>query len=267
MINFFRQIRKKLADDNRPLKYMRYAIGEIVLVVIGILIALQINNWNEERKERRLVLSYYKELRGDLNNDLVNINLAIDTVHVTEKLSVYVYDFINFNLKEVDSSKLIMAFISSERLAFFSRSKNAYANLISSGDIQLIPNKELKNRLGNYHDTNQWLWTVHDEKLKQTYADYGDYIHHFTDPLMVRNFYAAYFEFIEIDSLDSVVPYESLSINWEKVRSDSNYLALLSDVMAQRIFQLSFYGRLKNEIQELLKVLNSEIKEFEKEFE
>ena len=49
MIGFFRKIRKQLADDNKPLKYMRYAIGEIVLVVIGILIALSINNWNEQR--------------------------------------------------------------------------------------------------------------------------------------------------------------------------------------------------------------------------
>jgi len=48
MIPFFRKIRKKLADDNKPMKYARYAIGEIVLVVMGILIALQINNWNEE---------------------------------------------------------------------------------------------------------------------------------------------------------------------------------------------------------------------------
>lgn len=52
MINFFRRIRKILAFDNMPLKYMTYAIGEIVLVVIGILIALAINNWNENRKER-----------------------------------------------------------------------------------------------------------------------------------------------------------------------------------------------------------------------
>ncbi len=52
MINFFRKTRKKMADDNKPLKYMRYAIGEILLVVIGILIALSINNWNEIRKEK-----------------------------------------------------------------------------------------------------------------------------------------------------------------------------------------------------------------------
>jgi len=44
MIPIFRKIRKQMADDNKPIKYMRYAIGEIVLVVIGILIALSINN-------------------------------------------------------------------------------------------------------------------------------------------------------------------------------------------------------------------------------
>ena len=50
MIPFFRKIRKQMADDNKPMKYARYAIGEIALVVIGILIALAINNWNESRK-------------------------------------------------------------------------------------------------------------------------------------------------------------------------------------------------------------------------
>ena len=49
MIGFFRRIRKKLADGNKPVKYFRYAIGEIVLVVIGILIAVSINNWNSQR--------------------------------------------------------------------------------------------------------------------------------------------------------------------------------------------------------------------------
>ena len=53
MINFFRKTRKKMADDNKPIKYMRYAIGEIVLVVIGILIAIQVNNWNEKRKTEK----------------------------------------------------------------------------------------------------------------------------------------------------------------------------------------------------------------------
>ena len=65
MIGFFRKIRKQLADDNKPLKYMRYAIGEIVLVVIGILIALQVNNWNEHQK----VIKAEKEILKNLNQE------------------------------------------------------------------------------------------------------------------------------------------------------------------------------------------------------
>ncbi len=53
MIRFFRNIRQKLAAENKVMAYLRYAIGEILLVVIGILIALQINNWNEHRKENQ----------------------------------------------------------------------------------------------------------------------------------------------------------------------------------------------------------------------
>ena len=51
MIKFFRKIRQNLLVENKTGKYLKYAIGEIVLVVIGILIALQINNWNENRKD------------------------------------------------------------------------------------------------------------------------------------------------------------------------------------------------------------------------
>ena len=66
MINFFRKIRKQFADDNKPLKYLRYAIGEIVLVVIGILIALQINNWNEEKKEQKLGVVVLHDIKDNI---------------------------------------------------------------------------------------------------------------------------------------------------------------------------------------------------------
>ena len=73
MINFFRKTRKKMADDNRPIKYMRYAIGEILLVVIGILIALSINNWNEKRKDKLLEAKYLYEIREDIISDSIAV--------------------------------------------------------------------------------------------------------------------------------------------------------------------------------------------------
>jgi hypothetical protein len=76
MINFFRKIRKKMADDNKPLKYMRYAIGEIVLVVIGILIALQINNWNEKKKSDKQIELLLINLVEAINQDIDNLKFT-----------------------------------------------------------------------------------------------------------------------------------------------------------------------------------------------
>jgi len=63
MIKFFRHIRKSLLMENKTSKYFKYAIGEIVLVVIGILIALQINNWNEESKNKTFELKMLSEVK------------------------------------------------------------------------------------------------------------------------------------------------------------------------------------------------------------
>ena len=74
MINFFRKTRKQLAAENKVVKYLRYSIGEIILVVIGILIALSINNWNEARKQEHLKQRLYIELYESIKSDTVDYN-------------------------------------------------------------------------------------------------------------------------------------------------------------------------------------------------
>jgi len=78
MTPFFRRIRRKLANDNQFLKYGRYAIGEILLVVVGILIALQINNWNEDRKTKNELHSIYNQIIFDLDNDITEISKSLE---------------------------------------------------------------------------------------------------------------------------------------------------------------------------------------------
>ncbi|WP_178987367.1 DUF6090 family protein [Winogradskyella schleiferi] len=76
MIKFFRKVRQKLLTENKFSTYLLYAIGEIVLVVIGILIALSINNWNENRKTQEQEIQIYLELKSDLlktRNDIQKI--------------------------------------------------------------------------------------------------------------------------------------------------------------------------------------------------
>lgn len=99
MINFFRKIRKQLADDNKPMKYLRYAIGEIMLVVIGILIALSINNWNEGRKNNLKESLLVKNIIEDLKLDSIHINKSLNEVanqmEAVDNLIAKVLDSIN----------------------------------------------------------------------------------------------------------------------------------------------------------------------------
>lgn len=92
MIPIYRKLRKKMADDNKPMKYMRYAIGEILLVVIGILIALQINTWNEERKQRRTIKSVYSIIKSDLTYDIEKFDKIINQLSTQDSIFREVVD-------------------------------------------------------------------------------------------------------------------------------------------------------------------------------
>ena len=94
MIPFFRKIRKQMADDNRPVQYMRYAVGEIVLVVIGILIALQINNWNENRINNIEEKTILKALLTEISeNQLIlakDLKSHANVLRLVKELSDYI---------------------------------------------------------------------------------------------------------------------------------------------------------------------------------
>ncbi|NBC28048.1 MAG: hypothetical protein GVY08_14390 [Bacteroidetes bacterium] len=85
MLRYFRHLRKTLIEQNNVRKYLLYAIGEILLVVIGILIALQVNNWNEERIERNQEIKILREISNDLKSNYVEI----EDIHLSieQKLS------------------------------------------------------------------------------------------------------------------------------------------------------------------------------------
>ena len=84
MIKFFRTIRKSLLMENKTSKYFKYAIGEIVLVVIGILIALQINTWNIEKNNQNTLKQFLVEFKEELRLNIKDLKIDIETI-VTEK--------------------------------------------------------------------------------------------------------------------------------------------------------------------------------------
>ncbi len=142
-----------MADDNRPLKYMRYAIGEIALVVIGILIALQINNWNEGRKLAREEISILQNLRDDLINDIENYNYSILRLEDRQIVADEVLALFENTPKTIDSANtarnlLVLGFIEDYNPNFAT-----YYEIQGSGKLAIINSKKLKIALANYKST------------------------------------------------------------------------------------------------------------------
>ena len=104
MIKFFRRIRQNLLSEGKTGKYLKYAIGEIVLVVIGILIALSINNWNENKKTQDQLSLILYNLIEDLNDDLEYLN---DEVELHEfRISCFQYLLEKSDIKKFEFNRL-----------------------------------------------------------------------------------------------------------------------------------------------------------------
>ena len=146
MIKFFRKIRRNLLSEGKTGKYFKYAIGEIILVVIGIVIALQINNWNENRKSNNILKNYYYQILTDLSKDYNRIYYDLYALE-TDYIEPY-----NEFIKNLPSQRNAEAIISSSSIleyrttAYTNFNTTTIETLQSTGDIKLIPT-DIRNKL------------------------------------------------------------------------------------------------------------------------
>ncbi len=157
MIPFFRKIRKKMANDNKPIKYLRYAIGEIMLVVIGILLALQINQWNQNRINHNTEKEYYQRFLDDVFLEELIINQQI--VATKERLLSSSKLLSLLQRKNSGLKQIANAIRNSVARADFTikPTKHTYEDIKSSGNLKLIKDYELKNKLDRYYSNLEGL--------------------------------------------------------------------------------------------------------------
>ncbi|MFT4662352.1 MAG: hypothetical protein ACI8XB_002642 [Patiriisocius sp.] len=148
MIKFFRKIRYDLMEKNKTGKYLKYAIGEIILVVIGILIALSINNSNESRKTRNQEVHYLKNLKTDLILNIAELDeyIAVRNLRIESANKVLEY-FEGKPLTDLND----IAFHTTNIYIWqkFSQQDNTFQELVNSGNLALISNDTIKNGLLN----------------------------------------------------------------------------------------------------------------------
>ena len=148
MISFFRKIRKTLVNEGKTGRYIKYAIGEILFVVIGIMIALQINNWNDDRKARNKELHYLTNIKSDLTVNILEMeNYLADR---TEKIAAAMRILEHFEGKPIsDMSAFNADGVNIYSWQKFYQSNNTFQELVNSGNLAMISNDEIKNALLN----------------------------------------------------------------------------------------------------------------------
>ena len=155
MLKFLRRIRQKLIIEGNGRRYFFYAIGEIILVVVCILIALQINNWKEGRKDTIIEREYLTRLKGDIKFDI-------------QRIDDYILNRYNRKIESLENGKTYFQgnYIIKDTLQFLqdigyggvfgnvavNLSKNTYNELISTGNLRKIKSDVLRTEIINYYE-------------------------------------------------------------------------------------------------------------------
>ena len=253
MIKFFRKIRYDLMEKNKKVDYLKYAIGEIFLVVIGILFALQINNWNDLKKQWLTEVHYLKNIKVDLQASVIELN-----------------EYIITRIEHINSAKIILdQFYGKRTLAFsefnslslslyewekYYQKNNTFQELINSGNLTLITNDYIKNTLLNI----ELLYI----KLK------SEEEHYLFDTK--KTFYEPQYKFVDLSILID-------NFTYQVTNGESGKNIALSEKMLEEIyesielkngFSLSIleYEKMNNQMKEMIKLsenlinmINSEI--------
>jgi hypothetical protein len=143
----------KALNSENARRYLRYAVGELILIVFGILLALQINEWNEERSNRKKLQGYYTRLLTDLKSNLEDYNLLI-RINQARLDSVPVFLNLLYQKKTLAQVNLLV------KMHIFNPrnttpTKTTYEELKNTGNFNLIQNTRIKERLDLYYKDQQ----------------------------------------------------------------------------------------------------------------
>lgn len=160
MIKFFRKIRQRLLSENKIGRYLIYAIGEILIVIIGILIAIQINNWNGLRKEEQVRKIYLNQLLVDFKTDKTYYASRISDIETrAEKYKKYL-DL--YTIPNVDVPTFLSGLLKVEIGVFtINYPSTTISTLISTGDMKILPGT-IRDKLTYYHGLQNSAMTGHN---------------------------------------------------------------------------------------------------------
>ena len=235
MINFFRRIRKQLADNNHFFKYSRYAIGEIVLVVVGILIALQINNWNEDRKLKQFEYRILKDIVTSMERNFNQLDMCLSA----NKKAIISADLILKHLDENLPYNDSLDFHFSRAFEWCSPVFNnaGYESLKTYG-TNLVTNDTIREDLGIYD--SGWMETLAQRQ--------EEYFFNTASPVLT--------ELFEIVAMRA----QMKPFDYEQLGNSNKFISILKTSKENRKEQIKWYERWQQSFVSLDKMIKTEFK-------
>lgn len=237
MIKFFRKIRQKLLEEGKIKRYLIYAIGEILLVMIGILLALQVNNWNDKRIQLKLEKSLLTEMIGNLNQDLSDLEDNLNTCKRFLNSNNVVLTQLDNQVPYHDSMEYHYGNLWGNTL--FMKNTSAFENLESLG-FNIISNDSLRKEITNLY-SGKYNYLAKIESLDNKYQ--FDQL----QPELRKH--------IRMDALWN----KAYPINPEKLMKNHEFKEVIRFNITTRQFVISIYDVLISDILKLIKLVNNEL--------
>ena len=245
MIKFFRQIRRSLLIENKTSKYFKYAMGEIALVVIGILIALSINNWNEQRKLKIIEIETYEILLSSLKKDsteLENILSIQNRSHIIQQQFIntdYLVLKDSLNNKEIYQSLFDLW----NGVRSFFPKYGTYNTIISNKGLDILKSKEIKNKLIELYDYKYKKYENIDRIIDEKF--------HFSFQPFLHRTLGVYFNSSNINEIDPL----KLETNYKELVFHCQDLTMVFNGGRSSLI------RIQKDVNELISVIEIELRE------
>jgi len=252
MIKFFRKIRFQLLGEGKTGKYLKYAIGEVILVVIGILIALSINTWNENRKNSTIEKNTLIDLKSDLESAMTQLDTKIEQNKFWRRLDSLLLDVIHFNKKiSTDSlEKLILGHIFSPG---FDPELGTLNEILSTGKMEIIKNRTLRKHISSWNKSMDELSEV-DKKLEHLDLQVKEPL--YSNQIPMKNSLSLYLSFFEGRSYQ--VPESNFKWDTEALLQNIEFENMLSNYVLYSSLQHLRLKNIKGNINEMITLINRE---------
>jgi hypothetical protein len=244
-------------SENKTGKYFKYAIGEIVLVVIGILIAISINNWNSSRVNSDLERFYIQGIIDDIETDVIklNTNISLDSQKVASG-NYLLNHFKNPTLK--NDSLILFHFANLLPATYYQQNSIVFEDIKFSGRLNIISNDTLRNNIQRYYNHGEQITEVLEENSNFTLELFTSHIFsNEFDMNSILNEYSSTYanseRMVEVNPFDSELFYKSqndptnkelinrISINILLSQLNVNRLKIGRDAATELTSELKYY--------------------------